>query len=101
MSGEVDSQTWDTIRLTQEERDICSANITTASFKRSMEVSGQWITAELAGDVPNVQGIDHFKFMKHLVNCVNWKLSGMEKQILDGRRVGHGLTRAKYDNEQG
>ena len=61
----------DDTTLTQEEMDICEANVQYVTVKGTVSVDFESIAIELGGDVPEAVGF--VKFEKYLLNQVNYR----------------------------
>lgn len=68
MSIEVD--TLDDIVLTEEDRELCRANVTHVTVDGSVSVNYETFKISIGGDVPTM--MPWLKYLKYLINNVNW-----------------------------
>lgn len=89
----LDPETDDSIVLTRDEVDQCSANIETAVFGSSVCIRGQWFKYEFGGQVP--AGLTHEKFMKYLKSQIAWWVQADRIQMKKGGKLGLAMRKAK------
>lgn len=96
MQIEIDSL--DNVKLTEEDRELCASNITHITVDGSVSVNYETFKISIGGDVPT--NFPWLKYLKYLINNVNWIRESVRNNFESGMKKKLGVSmRQEKDDE--